>query len=248
MARFFLDAKPVDGQATIVGDDARHIQRVLRLRSGAEIEVVVDGCAYRAQVVRGKPGEVVVAIGDPIEMRSESPLPVHLYQALPKGGKMDLIIQKATELGAVSITPLLTRRVIVKLKPTAVANKLQHWQRVAAAAAKQTRRLVIPQVLAPMQLGELPSLPPDHLGLVAWEEEKAALRPLLRARDYKAVHVLIGPEGGLQAAEIADLRDKGWRSASLGPRILRTETAPLALIAILQYELGDIGGNELCPG
>ncbi|HBK85786.1 MAG TPA: 16S rRNA (uracil(1498)-N(3))-methyltransferase [Firmicutes bacterium] len=246
MARFFLDVGelPESGRVAIRGDDAAHIAKVLRLQVGAAIEVVLAGQAYSAQLVDVTPSLVWAEVGEPILRQSESCLPIYLYQGLPKGDKLDLVVQKATELGVSSVTPVLSERVVVKLKPDAVAKKVQRWQRIALEAAKQSRRSEIPSVEEPVPLQELPQVPEQHLALVAWEADSTALRPLLQAGDYRAVHVLVGPEGGLTQAEVDYLRGRGWQSVSLGPRILRTETAPLALLAVIQYELGDLGGSK----
>lgn len=246
MARFFLalEELPADKCIAIEGDDAAHMAKVLRLQSGVEIEIVIAGQAYSAQLTKVTPTLVLADVGEPVLTSSESCLSLHLYQALPKGDKLDLVIQKATELGVTSITPVLTERVVVKLKPDAVAKKLLRWQRIALEAAKQSRREFVPTINPPVALQELPSVPEQHLAIVAWEEESAALRPLLQAPHCQAVHVFIGPEGGLTSNEVNFLLNQGWQSVALGPRILRTETAPLALLAIIQYELGDLGGSK----
>lgn len=246
MARFFLDldSLPSSRSVTIVGDDAAHIAKALRLQVGDQIEVVIAGQAYIAQLVEVAPTFALAQVGEPMVTDSESYLALHLYQALPKGDKLDLVIQKATELGVTSITPVLTERVVVKLKPDAVAKKLPRWQRIALEAAKQSRRQLVPTINPPVSLWELAAVPEQQLALVAWEEADAPLRPLLQATRSETVHVLIGPEGGLTNAEVDFLSLKGWQSITLGPRILRTETAPLVLLAVLQYELGDLGGSR----
>lgn len=246
MARFFLNLEeiPANRSITIEGDDAAHMSKVLRLQSGVEIEVVIAGQAYSAQLTKVTPTLVLADVGEPVLTSSESCLSLHLYQALPKGDKLDLVIQKATELGVTSITPVLTQRVVVKLKPSAAEKRMLRWQRIALEAAKQSRREFVPTINPPVLLQELPSVPEQQLALVAWEEESAALRPLLQATNHKAIHVFVGPEGGLTSDEVDFLLRQGWQSVGLGPRILRTETAPLALLAVIQYELGDLGGSK----
>lgn len=246
MARFFLNLEelPADRSITIEGDDAAHMAKALRLQSGVEIEVVIAGQAYSAQLTKVTPTLVLAEVGEPVLTSSESFLSLHLYQALPKGDKLDLVIQKATELGVTSITPIITQRVVVKLKPSAADKRMLRWQRIALEAAKQSRREFVPTINPPVLLQELPSVPEQQLALVAWEEESAGLKPLLQATDYKAIHVFVGPEGGLTSDEVDFLLSQGWRSVGLGPRILRTETAPLALLAVIQYELGDLGGSK----
>ncbi|NLW17406.1 MAG: 16S rRNA (uracil(1498)-N(3))-methyltransferase [Firmicutes bacterium] len=246
MARFFLDLEgiPPHRCVTFNEDDAVHIARVLRLKPGEQVEVVLAGRVYLAQLTTVQPGLVQAEVGEPLDTNSESGLALHLFQGLPKGDKLDLVIQKATELGVTSITPVLTERVVVKLKSNSVAKKVQRWQRIALEAAKLSKRQMVPQVNQPISLQQLPKIPQHQLALVAWEEERAGLRPLLQNSNYQSVSVLVGPEGGLASGEIDFLLSQGWQSVSLGPRILRTETAPLALLAIIQYELGDLGGSK----
>ncbi|NLY53704.1 MAG: 16S rRNA (uracil(1498)-N(3))-methyltransferase [Firmicutes bacterium] len=244
MSRFFLEQALLGRHAVIEGDDAAHIAKVLRLKPGASIEVVAAGRVYLATLTEVSPNRVTAEVGDVLANSGESDLPIHLYQSLPKGDKLELVIQKATELGVESITPVVTERVVVKLKPDSLAKRLARWQRIALEAAKQSRRGKIPTIGLPISLGELPPVPQSHLALVAWEEDSAPLRVALSGQDVAAVHLLVGPEGGLTPREVDWLRERGWRSISLGPRILRTETAPLALLAIVQYELGDLGGGK----
>ncbi len=245
MARFFLELRdlPADRRITITGDDASHISRVLRLKPGAEIEVVVAEQAYRARLTTVASDCVEAHVGEVLNVSSESGLKLHLFQGLPKGDKLELVIQKATELGVSSITPVITERVVVKLKADVMAKRLTRWQRIALEAAKQSRRQAVPAINPPVPLLQLPMVPAGHLALVAWEEERAGLRPLLQGKGYQEISVFVGPEGGLAGDEVSFLLRQGWQSVGLGPRILRTETAPLALLAIIQYELGDLGGS-----
>lgn len=244
MARFFLDHDGGGELISIGGDDARHIARVLRMQPGERVELVLNGQLHAGELISVHPDQVQVLRGPVLPEDSESPLEIHLYQALPKGDKLDLIVQKATELGVSSITPVLTERVVVKLKDLSSGHKLERWQRIAAEAAKQSRRIRIPTIQPPLTLANLPIVR-DRLRLVAWEESERPLAGLLQSQPpTRAVDALIGPEGGLTAAEIRLLNEHGFHSISLGPRILRTETAPLALLAILQYQLGDLGGER----
>lgn len=240
MARFFLQHAESE-RVTLTGDDAKHIARVLRMQPGEQIELVIGEQAYSAELLTVDAHGVVARIGEKLQ-DSESPLQIHLYQALPKSDKMDLIVQKATELGVREITPVLCERVIVKPKEAGVSQRVARWQRIAAEAAKQSRRRLVPTVHELLALPELEAAP-DRLRLVAWEEAEQPLAELLQRTETKQVDILIGPEGGLTSAEVAALGRLGFQSVSLGPRILRTETAPLALVSILQYQLGDMGGS-----
>lgn len=250
MNRFFIDERDVRaaGQISIKGRDAAHIALSLRLRAGAFIEVVLGGRLYRAQLAQVAPHEVSAFLSQTMGgQEGDSPLPIHLYQALPKGDKFDFVVQKATELGVASIRPVLSERVVIKVKNERIAKRRQRWQRIAEEAAKQSRRFDIPQVLEPVPLFSLPVMSPQDLSLVAWEEGDAALSSFLRGlAGPGAIHILVGPEGGFSQKEIGFLRGQNWRIVSLGERILRTETASIALLAIIQYELGDMGGGRRC--
>ena len=244
MARFFLEVLtlPLSGEVAIFGDDALHISKVLRLKEGDYIEVVIENQAYPAQITQAGRNEVLAFVSGPPLPSRESPIKVRLYQGLTKGDKFDWVIQKATELGVTSVTPLLTERVVVRLDADGIAKRLERWQRIALEAAKQCCRETVPHITPPMSLSALPPPAAGQLALLAWEEEHRPLGPILRSWSTKEVSVLIGPEGGLSPEEVHPLLERGWQSVGLGPRILRTETAPLAILAILQYELGDLGG------
>jgi 16S rRNA (uracil1498-N3)-methyltransferase len=247
MARFFLEEGLAPGRRIeLHGSDAAHISRSLRMRPGEILELVSGGEVFRGQLEAIGEGSVTVLVQGRLSEDSESPLEIHLYQALPKGDKLELIVQKCTELGVSSITPLLTERVIVRLKPQQVASRLSRWQTIAKEAAKQSRRSRIPLVNPPLELGAIPPRAAGTLRLVAWEEGSTPLGKLLPATPPRQVEILIGPEGGLSATEVEQLGRQGFLPVSLGPRILRTETAPLALLAILQFTLGDLGGTNLC--
>jgi 16S rRNA (uracil1498-N3)-methyltransferase len=244
MARFFLDQKLGQGQAvSIVGDDAKHIARVLRMREGESLELVAHGEVFAAELLSVSSDGVTARCTARLDAHSESPLLIHLYQALPKSDKMDLIIQKCTELGVSEITPVISSRVVVKLKDLSGGPKVERWQRIAAEAAKQCRRTKIPTVHPPLPIERIAAAA-ERLRLVAWEASDRPLYEQLASAQQRTADILIGPEGGLTKEEVDGLLRLGFCSVSLGPRILRTETAPLALLTILQYQLGDLGGER----
>ncbi|HBT46513.1 MAG TPA: 16S rRNA (uracil(1498)-N(3))-methyltransferase [Peptococcaceae bacterium] len=244
---FFIPPEDLQ-QKTIVltGETGHHASRVLRLNLGEEISVADGrGSSFRARVLAVRPGEVVAELLEPLPS-NDPPLSITLLQGLPKGDKMELIIEKATELGVSRIVGLLTERVIIKLDEGAAARKRERWCKVARAAARQSRRSSIPLVEGPCSLEEiLEEMPPETLLLVPWEgEREKGLREVLAAVDFsRPVAVLIGPEGGLTPEEVDRARRAGGIVVGLGPRILRTETAGLACLAILMYEGGDLGGS-----
>ncbi|MDX1467394.1 MAG: 16S rRNA (uracil(1498)-N(3))-methyltransferase, partial [Halomonas sp.] len=169
--------------------------------------------------------------------RGESPLAVHLGQAISKGDRMDYAIQKAVELGVATITPLYTEHGDVRLKGERAAKKLAHWQAVAASACEQCGRATLPPVHAPMGLGEWLAARDEALRLVLHPGTAGALE---QAEAPASVAVLIGPEGGLAEAEVEAARTSGFAPLSLGPRVLRTETAPVVALSLLQARFGDL--------
>ncbi|MBZ5487382.1 16S rRNA (uracil(1498)-N(3))-methyltransferase [Halomonas aquamarina] len=217
---------------------ARHVTRVLRMGEGAPL-VLFDGQGREAGVrlteVSRKHTTVTVDAVWP--GAGESPLAVHLGQAISKGDRMDYAIQKAVELGVAAITPLYTERGDVRLKGEREAKKLAHWQAVAASACEQSGRAVVPVVHPP-------------LGIDEWlKERQEPLRLMLHlatgnafdhAERPTSAALLIGPEGGLTEADISAAQASGFTPLTLGPRVLRTETAPVVALTLLQHYFGDL--------
>jgi 16S rRNA (uracil1498-N3)-methyltransferase len=232
---------PVGGRVhlDLDGTAANHVARVLRLRAGDEL-ILFDnaGGEYAATVVSLARHTVRVAVGEYLPTNRESPLHVTLAQGISRGERMDVVVQKATELGVWRIVPLLTEHAVVRLNEAQAANRLRHWRAIAIAACEQCGRNHVPEVTAPMTLQKfLVSDLPDGLRLLLNPEGG------LRARDLppsNAATLLIGPEGGLSDAERTAARAAQFQRLSLGPRILRTETAALAALAIIQQQLGDL--------
>ena len=220
---------------------AEHVARVLRMNEGDALAVFNgDGFDYSATVLRLGKREVIVRIEGRGAAASESPLRLTLAQAVARGEKMDLIVQKATELGVARIVPLFTERSEVKLDAARTEKRLQHWRAVAVSACEQSGRGRIPEVTAPLTL---------QAWLDGLDEEGAqrlALLPAgtLRPRDLRFGQtggwLVVGPEGGLGERDVAALRGAGFQGLCLGPRILRTETAGLAALAALQALHGDL--------
>ncbi|MDR3565206.1 MAG: 16S rRNA (uracil(1498)-N(3))-methyltransferase [Negativicutes bacterium] len=244
MPRFFIDALLTDS-VVIRGQDAHHISRVLRLPVGADI-VIADrnGQAFQAKIAAMSQGEVTVAVGNPIDQRREPPVEVWLAQGLPKGDKMDYIIQKAVEIGAAGVIPMAIDFSTVKYDQTKKTAKVGRWQKIAEEAAKQCGRDRIP-VVAPVQsLGEiLAQRMPETATVMLYEGKTGAgLKQTLAGCHSQSILLLIGSEGGFSPAEVALCQDKGVQVATMGPRILRTETAAVAALAVVMYEKGDLGG------
>lgn len=228
----------VGGDVVLPEGPARHVARVLRLGEGAVLRLF-DGAGHeaRARLVEASRKRVVARIEAIEAGRGESPLAVHLGQAISKGDRMDYAIQKAVELGVAAITPLYTEHGDVRLKGEREAKKLAHWQAVAASACEQCGRAVVPVVHPAVALPEWLAERSETLRLVLHPGTQGALE---RTDAPASAALLIGPEGGLAEAEVEAARAKAFVPLTLGPRILRTETAPVVALALLQYRFGDL--------
>jgi len=242
--RFFIPWENLGpDQIQITGDDAGHIFRVLRLRRGdLVIAVSPDGCEYRAELRAVAKDRVHAGILSRQQATSEPTVCVTLVQALGKGEKMDLIVQKATELGVGRIVPMFTERCVVRLDGERTRVRLSRWQQIARSAAAQCQRALVPQVTEIHPWPAAIQVPGPKL--LAWEGECAqGLKETLpHFAAVSSLAIFVGPEGGFAPRELDEALAAGLRPVSLGPRILRTETAALALLTTIMYELGDLGG------
>lgn len=233
MHRFFADENGIiGGVAHLEKEDAQHASRVLRLQTGDEVTLFCEGEAYQAVIDSFDDG-VTVRVGDKLKS-PEASVRVTLYQGVPKGDKMDYIVQKCTEGGIHRIVPVNMPRCVAKLDGKDDKKRVR-WQRIAREAAKQAFRPVTPEIAPAVGMKQLPQLLSQHqLVLAPWEDERAlSLRQAL-AGDITDIAVIIGPEGGMSEEDMQHFRDCGAQSVTLGPRIFRTETAGLAsLIAIM---------------
>ncbi|QAU25099.1 16S rRNA (uracil(1498)-N(3))-methyltransferase [Dyella sp. M7H15-1] len=220
---------------------AEHVTRVLRMDAGDILTLFNgDGYDYTATLTSIGKRDATVRIEDREQIRNESPLKLTLAQGVARGEKMDLIVQKATELGVVRLVPLLTERSEVKLDASRAEKRLLHWRAVMASACEQSGRVRMPEVMPAQTL-------PDWLNSLADDNgaQRLALLPegTLRARELRFGDagglLVVGPEGGLGERDVAALREAGFQGLRLGPRILRTETAGLATLAALQALHGD---------
>jgi 16S rRNA (uracil1498-N3)-methyltransferase len=175
------------------------------------------------------------------ECHRDTALEVHLLQGLPKGDKLELVLQKTTELGAARLTPVLTARSVPVRDAAREGRRLERWQRIVTEATRQCGRAQVPQVDAPLPLAQALSQVSAEMRLVAWEKGGRSLSSLAESFSPLSVAVLIGPEGGLEASEVALAQDFGFLPVTLGPRILRTETAGMVLAAWIQLIWGDMG-------
>ena len=243
MYRFYIEPSQKQGDIIeIMGEDVNHIRNVLRMKNGEKF-MLCDGAGtdYLCELSGSKERNLVATVLE--EKKSDTELPVRLvlFQGLPKKDKMELIIQKAVELGVYEIVPVATKRCVVKLDAKKEASKIARWQAIAEAAAKQSKRDVIPQIGAVMTLKEaLREANEFEVSIMPYEnaEGMAATRSLLDSiRPGQRVAIFIGPEGGFDDTEVEAALALGTRPVTLGRRILRTETAGLAMLSMLVYVL-----------
>ncbi len=228
---------------TLPESAAVHVTRVLRLGAGDPI-TLFDGTGMDYDAILREVGlsRVSAELGTGRRVDSESPLAITLLQGVSRGPRMDTVMQKATELGVSSVQPLLAERSVVRLDAERGQARLEHWQRIVISACEQCGRSVLPRILPARSLDEaLADLEPGTIGLTLNPEGAGQLAELLGAA--RRVALAVGPEGGFTGNEIRTLTQAGFRGLRLGPRILRTETAPLAALAILQYARGDLGSS-----
>ncbi|HZH94184.1 MAG TPA: 16S rRNA (uracil(1498)-N(3))-methyltransferase [Tissierellaceae bacterium] len=245
MHRFFTDNE-IDGagRIRIQGSDVKHARDVLRMGSGEKLEIVVEGKAYLCSIIEIGKNIMVAELVQPLERGHESSIKINLFQGLPKSTKMETILQKATELGVSSFYPLLTNRTVVRLKGEKKQDrKLERWESVVHEAAKQSKRDTIPKVHQAIDMSEIEAYLKEGITIVPYEaSEDNGIKDVLRSLEVpRTVNIVIGPEGGFEEDEIDMLVRLGARIVSLGPRILRTETAGIVACAIVQYEFGDLG-------
>ncbi len=244
MQRYFFSPKQIDGNEIIIqGDDVHHIKSVMRFQPGDTILLCDgEGFDYPAEIIQIQKEGVTCRIKRKIPSVGEPRLQITVAQSLPKGDKMDWVLQKGTELGVTSFFPFTSQHSIVQLSPNKAVKRLQRWQRIVKEAAEQSHRGRIPSV-APLcdWQGLLTEVPRFDQCFIAYEGGGISLtEALVPPPSYSSVLVIIGPEGGFSTSEIEQAKEAGAVPLSLGPRILRTETASLVLVTCLLYVSGDM--------
>ena len=237
MHRFYADLM-ADGIARLTPEDAKHALKVLRLSPGDEVELISDGLRYRA-ILRN---DAVLEVKEPLAS-TETALRITLFQGLPKGDKMDWIVQKAVEIGINRIVPVRMNRCVVRLSEPDAGKKQLRWSKISREAGKQSGRCLIPEVSVPVSLRDVKSMAKDlDACIVPWEEAKDSgpLSFMQSHPDIQSLGILIGPEGGIEPSEI-DFLGSAFFPVTLGPRILRTETAGLAAAAAVLAVSGEMG-------
>lgn len=245
MLHLFADPSDVqDELLTITGPEVNHIRNVMRLKPGEEISVSIggDGKEYRYGIESYTEDSVLCRLRFVKDKEVELPVKVLLFQGLPKADKMDLLVQKAVELGAAEIIPVSMERCVVKLDAGKAAKKTARWQTIAESAASQSRRSIIPRVLAPMSMKEAVEYAKEQteVRVIPYElqEDDGSVKQYLESlKEGQSVSIFIGPEGGFAPGEVELAKEAGIRPISLGRRILRTETAGLAILSWLIYIL-----------
>ncbi len=243
LTRVFVSSGLREGALVeLPAETASHVAKVLRARAGDALVLFGgDGCEYTGEIQSVRGARVQVALGAARAVDRESPLDVTLLQCVPRGDRMDFIVQKATELGVRRIVPLLCQRSVVRLGEGQAESKAAHWRAVAVSACEQCGRNRLPAIEAPQQLtAYLGAAPAGPALRIVLEPDSAPDRQPVPAAG-SAVEVAIGPEGGFSPEELDAFRVAGFQAAGLGPRILRTETAAIAALAWLQSRYGDLG-------
>lgn len=244
MRRFLLSDRLAD-KMIVAGGEAHHMLRVLRLAAGDQV-VVVDpvGQAAVARITQASDTEVFLSMETMLEEEREAPITIRLAQGLPKSDKMDFIVQKAVELGISEIIPMEADTSVVRYDAAKQQNRRERWQKIAAEAAKQCQRTIVPNVAAVQDLAKLLAATGGETQIIVLYEGQVplGLKQVLREKPGNDYLLIIGPEGGLSSREVQLAQERGAAIVTMGPRILRTETAALAAIAAVMYEHGDLGG------
>jgi 16S rRNA (uracil1498-N3)-methyltransferase len=246
--RFIVDPGNVrNGRVKIEGNDLKHLKKVLRLGPGDSINVFDgSGKEYEARLLSVEKTCAFAEITASVQAETEPDIRLTLYQGLLKGEKMDLIIQKGVELGVSRVVPVITDRTVVQLDNDKGEKKTLRWSKIAREAAKQCRRTMVPLISEPVRFDEaLDDLKSHEAVLLLYENEsKKCLKEILKCytiNKIKDIALFIGPEGGFEPNEIEKFTSSGFNIAGLGGRILRAETAAISVIAIIMYEMGELG-------
>jgi 16S rRNA (uracil1498-N3)-methyltransferase len=250
MDRFFVEKKNINlenNTCIIEGEDVKHISKVLRCRIGEELEVCDNNNnEYICEITNIDKNQVELNILEKVDIQRESDLKIKVYQGLPKGPKMEMILQKLTEVGVDEIILVQTKRTVVKVDDKKEDKKLERWERIIYEAAKQSKRGKIPTLRGVLTFKEaLADMKENDFNIAPYENEKTkSIKQAIKGVNINNIGIFVGPEGGFEETEIEAIEDIGGQSVSLGPRILRTETASLVASSIVLYELSDLGGDE----
>ena len=241
MANFYIDKSDItENTAVITGEEAQHISRVLRMKKGDSVTLCDgEGMFYEAILSDFSDKSVTAEITSSRKAETEPEVKLAIFQGVPKNPKLETIVQKLTEIGAVKIVPVDTKRAVAKLDKSAKVDRLR---KIAREAAKQSKRGIVPEVEDSISFKKAVEMASEaELSIIAYEEEvETSLKSALSGKSPKSVSVMIGPEGGFEKEEVELAKEKGLISVTLGKRILRTETAPLVIAGAILYELGEM--------
>lgn len=244
MYQFFVEPHQIQGNRILIeGNDVNHIKNVLRMKPGEELAVSngLDGKEYRCGILEFDEDTVICELRFVKEDGVELPSQVYLFQGLPKADKMEMIIQKCVELGVYAVIPVATKRCVVKLDDKKSKSKIQRWQGIAEAAAKQSKRRIVPEVMDVMSLKQALTYVKDfEVKVIPYElaEDMAKTKKIIEGlQPGQKIAVFIGPEGGFDESEIKEALENGTQPITLGKRILRTETAGLTIMSWIMYRL-----------
>ena len=245
MRRFYIEPDQINGQtAEITGTEARHLKTVLRMQPGDLLELVDgSGYAYECRIQSINEDQIQVEVLGRNPAAAESPLELCIALGFLKDKKMDLLVRHLTELGISRFIPLWTARAVARPPEKRIASRMERWQSIAKEAVKQSQRGRMPEIVRPLSFNEALEIgSQSDKRLLFWEQADAALPPKATMKQSaSSVFVLLGPEGGFTEKEARTAVDKGFSPLSMGPRILRAETAAITACALIQYLFGDMG-------
>ena len=249
MPKFFVKEEQIkDNEIIIIGQDVKHIKKVLRAKTGDELQICnsQNGENFLCEIQDLENEDIICKIKEKIQEKVESNIKVTIFQGLPKADKMEYIIQKSVELGVSNITPVEMKRCVVKLDGKDKIKKIERWQKISEVAAKQCGRDIIPQINNVINIQNICNLISEYdILLVAYENEKEntlkeqieKLKKQNNSESKIKIGIVIGPEGGLEENDVNKLKENGAQIITLGKRILRTETVALNILSIIMYEL-----------
>jgi len=245
MRRFFIEQSDVNGPAAIIkGSDSNHIKNVLRLRLGDKIGLFDGtGYEYESRITAFSPGKVELQVLKKFPSTTESPLHLTVAQAFLKDKKMDGLVRQVTELGITEWLPFMANRSVPRPDAKRLAARTQRWEKIAKEALKQCKRGRIPQIGPALSFEEILNLKEGYdLNIVFWENESSPMTSFKTSdrNPPQKILIVLGPEGGFSLEEIKNAKSSGFVTASLGPRILRAETAAIAACTLIQYLFGDM--------
>ena len=249
MDRFFTPKSNINleqNTCVIEGEDVKHISRVLRCRENDKLEVCdLDNNEYICEIKEINKDNILLDIIEKVNIKRESNLKVKLYQGMPKGTKMELILQKLTEIGVDEIVLVQAKRSVTKIDNKKEDKKIERWERIIYEAAKQSKRAKIPKLTGGLTFKEaLADMQNNDLNLCPYENERTiSIKEAIKDSSANTIGIFVGPEGGFEEEEVEKIQEIDGKVVSLGPRILRTETASVVASSIVLYELSDLGGN-----